>query len=162
MEEVTYIDKMEILSVLKSENGKHTCLVKHEEPEGSQDAFQEYDLDLIYSQPFIISPDKNTFSVIGEHKNLLRFIELMKMQASKVINMTFKRAAYQRQDILTVLTEKQKEIIIAAHKYGYYDYPKKISSEKLASRVNISKGTMMEHLRKAEGRLLDEILTGYS
>ena len=162
IEDVDHIGDMEILSVLRSEGGKHTCLIKHKEPEGSVDMFREFDLDLIFSQPFIMAPDKCTFSVIGEQKSLNRFVELMKGQASRIINMTLKKAAYRRKDILSVLTEKQKNIIIAARKYGYYDYPKKISSEKLSKRLNITKGTMLEHLRKAEGRLLAEILAGYS
>ena len=59
-----------------------------------------------------------------------------------------------------MLTQKQRETIIAAYDHGYYDYPKRITGDELSKRVNISKGTLMEHLRKAEGRLLREILTG--
>ncbi len=61
-----------------------------------------------------------------------------------------------------MLTMKQREAMIAAYDHGYYDYPKKITGDELAKRVNISKGTLMEHLRKAEGRLLREILMGHS
>ena len=75
--------------------------------------------------------------------------------------MTFKKAAYQKHDILSVLTEKQREILVAAQKYGYYDYPKKISSELLSKKVNISRATLVQHLRKAEGRILAEIMAGY-
>ena len=69
---------------------------------------------------------------------------------------------YQKHDILSVLTEKQRDILITAHENGYYDYPKKINSEKLSEKVKVSKATLVQHLRKAEGRLLSEILTGYS
>jgi predicted DNA binding protein len=75
--------------------------------------------------------------------------------------MTFKKAAYQKHDIISILTDKQKEILIAANKHGYYDYPKKINSEQLAKKVNLSKATLVQHLRKAEGRLMANIFAGY-
>jgi predicted DNA binding protein len=159
--EVQYIGPMEILSVLKSEGNKHTCLVKHREPEDSKEIFKEFDLDLIYSTPFIISNEKLTFSVIGDNKNLNRFIELIKIHAGKIENMSFKKAAYQKHDILSVLTDKQRDILIAAKKHGYYKYPRKINSGELAEKIGISKGTTLEHLRKAEERLMENILVGY-
>ena len=161
IDDVKFIGDMEILSVLKSEGNKHTCLVKHREPEDSKEIFKEFDLDLIYSTPFIISNEKCTFSVIGDNKNLNRFIELIKEHAGTLENMSFKKAAYQKHDILSVLTEKQKEILIAAKKHGYYKYPRKIDSGGLAHKVGISKGTALEHLRKAEERLMENILVGY-
>jgi hypothetical protein len=159
--DVKYIGTMEILSVLKSEGNKHTCLVKHQEPEDSKEIFKEFDLDLIYSTPFIISSEKCTFSVIGDNKNLNKFIELIKEHAGTIENMSFKKAAYQKHDILTVLTDKQKEIMIAAKKHGYYKYPRKINSGELAEKIGLSKGTTLEHLRKAEERLMENILVGY-
>jgi predicted DNA binding protein len=101
-------------------------------------------------------------SVLGEQKDLKRFIELVKPGADKITNISFKNATYQRKDLLSVLTEKQKEAMIAAYDHGYYDYPKRITGDELAKQLNISKGTLMEHLRKAEGRLLREILMGHS
>jgi predicted DNA binding protein len=152
---------MEIINVLKSDGNKHTCLVKHREPEDSREIFKEFDLDLIYSTPFVISNEKLTFSVIGDNKNLNKFIELIKIHAGKIENMAFKKAAYQKHDILTVLTDKQRDIVIVAKKHGYYKYPRKINSGELAQKIGISKGTALEHLRKAEERLMENILVGY-
>ena len=160
--EVKIIGDMEILSVLKSEGNKHTCLAKYSEPEESKDLFTQFNLNLIYSTPIIMSPEKYTISVIGDQDNLTRFVELAKTYLGKIENMTFKKAAYQKHDILSVLTDKQREILINAHKYGYYKYPKKINSDRLSKKVNISKPTLLNHLRKAEERILDETLAGYS
>ena len=68
---------------------------------------------------------------------------------------------YQNQKILSVLTEKQRDIILKAQKHGYYEYPRKINSKGLAEKVNISRATLVEHLRKAEGRIITEIAGGY-
>ena len=78
-----------------------------------------------------------------------------------VKNITYRRAIYQEHNVLSVLTDKQKAILLAAKKHGYYDYPRKINSEQLAKKVGVSKATVVEHLRKAEGRLMANILAGY-
>ena len=161
IQDLKSIGNMEILGVLKSEGNKHTSLVKHVEPENSKDLFKEFDLDLIFTPPNLVSEEKITCCCIGDNKNLIRFIELIKTHIGRIESMTFQKAVYQRQDILSVLTDKQREILIAAHKYGYYDYPKKINSERLSEKVNISKPTLVEHLRKAEGRIMANILAGY-
>lgn len=147
--------------MLKSDGNKHTCLVKHREPEDSKEIFKEFDLDLIYSTPFLISNEKLIFSVIGDNKNLTKFIELIKTHAGTETNIAFKKVAYHKHDILSVLTDKQREIIIAAKKHGYYKYPRKVNSGELAQEIGISKGTTLEHLRKAEERLMENILAGY-
>jgi predicted DNA binding protein len=160
--DVKSIDKMEIISVIKSEGNKHTCLAKYFETEEDMDKFQETDLDLINTTPTIISEEKVTASVIGENENLNKFIEMLKRNGAKILNMNITKAAYHKHNILNVLTEKQRDILITAHKHGYYDYPKRINSQQLADKVDIGKATLVQHLRKAEGRLLGEILTGYS
>jgi predicted DNA binding protein len=161
IDDVKTIGTMEVLSVLRSEGDKHICLVKHTEPEDTKDALQELDLDLILTTPTIIAENKNTVTYMGENENLQKFLKIIKSDM-EIINIAYKRAVYERKDLLSVLTDKQKDIMLSAHKYGYYDYPKKINSERLSEKVNISKATLLEHLRKAEGRILNEVLSGYS
>ena len=157
------IGNMEVLSVIKSEGNRHTCLVKgHEEGEAAE-SYGELDLDLIYTTPSFQSLDRVVLSFIGEQRNLMRFVEMLKgADFGQITNMTFKRGAYQRKDLLSVLTDRQREVMVAAYRYGYYDLPKGISSVRLSEGVALSKPTMLEHLRKAERRLMTEIMAGYS
>ncbi|UCE74952.1 MAG: helix-turn-helix domain-containing protein [Methanomassiliicoccales archaeon] len=159
--DVKYIGHYEMLNVLKSEGNKHTCLIKITEPEGFMELFKEFDLDLIYTTPMILSEEIHTYSCIGDQENISKFVEVMKTKMGNVVNMSFQKAAHQKHDILSVLTDKQREILIAAKKNGYYDLPKKINSEQLSQKVNISKATLLEHLRKAEERIMENILAGY-
>jgi predicted DNA binding protein len=161
IDDVKEIGDMEILSVLKSEGDKHTCLAKYTEPDESKDLFKQFDLDLVNTTPFYVSEMRHTYSVIGDDDSLRRYVELIKRIIGKIEKMSFTRSAYQRHDILSVLTDKQRDILVTAHTYGYYDYPRRMNSERLSERVDVCRSTMVEHLRKAEGRLLGEILTGY-
>jgi predicted DNA binding protein len=59
---------------------------------------------------------------------------------------------------LNHLTAKQRDAIVAAFKFGYYDTPRRISTEELAKKLNMVSSTLSEHLRKGEKRLLSELL----
>ncbi|MHC1680009.1 MAG: helix-turn-helix domain-containing protein [Methanomassiliicoccales archaeon] len=158
--DIKILGNMEILSVLKSFDNKHTCLIKYTESEEAKEQFQESDLDLIHTIPTIISLEKFTISMMGEQKNLMDFVDMMK-GVGIIRRMSLRRAAYQKADILDVLTDKQREVMIAAFQNGYFDFPKKIGSKQLCQMVNISKPTLLQHMRKAEGRILKEIMTGH-
>jgi predicted DNA binding protein len=158
--DIKIVGNMEVLSVLKSIDNKHICLIRYTEPEESKGQFQESDLGLIHTIPTIISLEKFTISMMGEQKNLSDFVEMMR-NVGIIRNMSFRRAAYQKADILAVLTAKQREVMVAAYQNGYYDFPKKISSKQLCRKINISKPTLLQHMRKAEGRMLKEIMTGH-
>lgn len=58
----------------------------------------------------------------------------------------------------TQLTPRQREVITAALEAGYFEWPRQIDSEELADELNISRATFLEHLRKAEEKLLRDAL----
>jgi predicted DNA binding protein len=158
IDELTSIGNMDILSVIRSEGDKHTCLVLGHETKDASDIFKE--LNLIYTAPSLISEDRVIVSFISGQKDLMRFVELVKAHIGKIVNMTFKQSTYEKKDLLSILTDKQREIMTAAYRYGHYDIPKRISSEQLSEKLSISKPTLLEHLRKAERRIFTEILAG--
>ena len=159
IDELASIGNMDILSVIRSEGDKHICLVSGPMEEAN-DLYKGSGLNLIYTAPSLISEDRIIVSFISGQKDVMRFVELVKAHIGKVVNMTFKQSAYEKKNLLSILTDKQREIMTAAYRYGYYDIPKRISSERLSGKVNISKPTLLEHLRKAERRILTEILAG--
>ena len=161
IDEARWFGHLELLSVLKSEGEAHTCLVKYYEPGGSEDARNDFDIDIIYTTPNLISEERFVLSVIGDRQALTRFLDMVKKHVGKVVKMSLKRAAYERHDILRVLTDRQKEVLEAANSYGYYDYPKRINGEDLSKKVNISKPVLLQHLRKAEGRIMADIFAGH-
>jgi predicted DNA binding protein len=59
---------------------------------------------------------------------------------------------------LSSLTEKQRRVLVTAHNLGYFEIPKRINSEELASKLNMRSSTFITHRIKAEQRLLGEII----
>ncbi len=53
------------------------------------------------------------------------------------------------------LSEKQETAIKTAVALGYYNFPRKISAQELAQRLKIDKSTLLEHLRKAEIKIMN-------
>jgi predicted DNA binding protein len=61
----------------------------------------------------------------------------------------------EREQRLDSLTPTQREVFEQAREAGYYEWPRGCSTRELADRVGVSKTTLLEHLRKAESKLLD-------
>ncbi|GGL66857.1 helix-turn-helix domain-containing protein [Halocalculus aciditolerans] len=52
------------------------------------------------------------------------------------------------------LSERQREVFETARDEGYYAWPRHVSAADLADDLDVSKATLLEHLRKAEAKLL--------
>ncbi|WP_267640198.1 helix-turn-helix domain-containing protein [Haloarchaeobius amylolyticus] len=52
------------------------------------------------------------------------------------------------------LSERQREVYELARTEGYYSWPREVSAGDLADELDVSKATLLEHLRKAEAKLL--------
>jgi predicted DNA binding protein len=59
---------------------------------------------------------------------------------------------------LNALTEKQRRVLTTAYRLGYYNLPREIDSERLAKRLNLKRSTLVVHRRKAELRILANLL----
>lgn len=56
------------------------------------------------------------------------------------------------------LSERQREVFELARDRGYYNWPREVTATELASELDVSKATLLEHLRKAESKLVDSVL----
>ncbi|QZP38305.1 helix-turn-helix domain-containing protein [Halobaculum magnesiiphilum] len=52
------------------------------------------------------------------------------------------------------LSTRQREVYELARSEDYYTWPRETSAGELAERLDVSKATLLEHLRKAESKLL--------
>ncbi|ELZ03803.1 helix-turn-helix domain-containing protein [Natrialba aegyptia] len=60
--------------------------------------------------------------------------------------------------LASLLTERQQELLELAIDEGYYEMPRRATLRDLADRENISVGTVGEHLRKIETKVITELV----
>lgn len=56
------------------------------------------------------------------------------------------------------LTDRQRQILSIALEVGYYDEPRRATLEEVATEAGLATGTVAEHVRKAEARLVEHVL----
>ena len=55
------------------------------------------------------------------------------------------------------LTDRQREVLDAAYRAGYFEWPRDSNAEEVAETLDISSATLHSHLRKAEGSILADM-----
>ena len=59
------------------------------------------------------------------------------------------------EDTLDELTDRQREVLEASYRAGYFRWPRDRTAEEVAESINISSPTLHKHLRRAEEQLLE-------
>ncbi|MFP4050852.1 MAG: helix-turn-helix domain-containing protein [Thermoplasmata archaeon] len=161
LEDVEPPQFLEILSVLKQEGNEYFVLLKVDVPDSYMFMMHEYGdqltKDIIWDTPMYVDGDEGVLSCIGEQEELGMFLDMIE-SVGEIKKIKFTKATYDSKDLISTLTDKQKEVVELAKRKGYYDYPRGITLDELSKELNISKSKTSEHLRKAEQRLMSEIL----
>ncbi|MDD5616485.1 MAG: helix-turn-helix domain-containing protein [Candidatus Methanoperedens sp.] len=144
------------LIVLRNEGRTYTCLVKGKFSDEISRFIGKFDLKLEY--PIIFGGDKCQFSMVGSSDELFNIIT-----AARENGWGFEVLSVQKYDphvssVFSALTGKQKEILLQAYNNGYFDHPRKVNAGELAKKVGMHKTTLLEHLHKAEKRLIGHII----
>jgi hypothetical protein len=116
---------------------------------------------LMTRPPDFLDVDRMKVEMIGkenEIKKLVHYANKWGDNSFKILGLTSIDA--KGESLLSKLTTRQRQMLLTAYALGYYDVPRRISSDDLSRHVNIDKSTIVEHLRKAERKLLDGIITG--
>jgi predicted DNA binding protein len=171
LNDIPFPDEWKILDIMKEHDNIYTCLLKTEYTGGLR--FQQLygktayksirnllGLDIIFDLPFLLTEEKVVISFVVNNEIIRVFLKMISLLGG-IKNVSFQPASFSDSNILSCLTERQKEIITVAQKSGYYDVPRKVSTEELSEKLGISTATILEHLRKAEHRIISTILAGY-
>ena len=116
---------------------------------------------LMTRPPDFLDVDRMKVEMIGkedEIKKLVHYANKWGDNSFKILGLTSIDA--KGESLLSKLTSRQKQILLTGYALGYYDVPRRISSDDLSRHLNVDKSTVVEHLRKAERKLIGSIIAG--
>lgn len=149
----------EVLEMIEENGNEVLCLIKANAAPGFDDLKQKADLDLKMVPPMRMSGEKITYSFVGEDDQIAKMVALLK-EIGGEFKVSVRQASFENSDLLSVLTDKQRSLMLLAKDMGYYEYPRRTRTEDLAKAAGLSTSTLVEHLRKSEVRLMAEIMVG--
>jgi len=110
------------------------------------------------SLPYTVKDGKIKITFLGSAKQVRAFLTTVEAAGVRCRGVSLTDAKFPPHSLISRLTEKQQRAFIAAYTLGYYDVPKRVGLVRLAKRLNLSRSTLDEHLRKAEHRLFYHIM----
>jgi len=108
--------------------------------------------------PLDFKDGKLRFTFVGTQKQVKEILGGAEERGIQYRVVSLTDADFAPDSLLNRLTDKQRKILIMAYKLGYFDVPKKINSDEVARRLHLTGSTVVEHLSKAERRLLVGII----
>jgi len=112
------------------------------------------------SFPFEIYDKKIRMSFLGSSKEVRNFLKRLKKSWPDYQLLSLSDAKFSLSSPLSHLTNKQRRVLVTAFNLGYYESPRRISSIGLAKKLNIDSSTLIVHRRKAEQRVMTQIING--
>ena len=109
--------------------------------------------------PDFLDVDRMKVEMIGkedEIKKLIHYANKWGENSFKILGLT--SVEPKAESLLSKLTTRQRQMVLTAYALGYYDVPRRISSDDLARHLEVDKSTIVEHLRKAERKLIGSII----
>lgn len=152
-EDLKFPKETRVIKVLKEEGSTYTAIVKVRTPPEFLGVVKKFNLNVLWDVPIIKAKDRFVFGCTGEDEELRKLLEVVK-GLGEITSVRFQKPTFRNHSPTECLTNKQKVVITTAKSLGYYDYPRRISAQQLAEKVGLSKATTLEHLRKAESRLM--------
>lgn len=92
-------------------------------------------------------------TLIGEQQAISRATDLVPAEVGLQLEGTGEYDP-RSDELATLLTDRQREVLAVAVDEGYYEEPRQTTHEEIARTVGLTAGTVGEHLRKAEERIL--------
>lgn len=151
-------DILELQELDHQKGGVYTYYMRVKPAPSPNIAFDPLTLGGYLSVPFEIRDGRARISYLGDGKQVKAFLEGIEGLGIKYRVAKITDAKFPQDSPLSRLTEKQRRVLVAAYQLGYYDEPRRISSEELAKRMKVGSSTLINHRRRAERHLLAELI----
>jgi hypothetical protein len=97
-------------------------------------------------------------SVVGEDRDVEKLVAELRTFGSALQIVRLGRPRALVGTALEELTPRQRSVLQLAHAMGYYEIPRRAKTEDIARILRMEKGTIGDHLRRAEKHLIDSML----
>lgn len=108
--------------------------------------------------PFELTPDRWRITFIGSEGPVKRFLKMLEKSGLHYRVVAATDARFEAKSFLSVLTPKQRRVLVSAYRLGFFDTPRRIGTRELGRSINLKRSATTEHLRKAQKRLLSQVL----
>ena len=141
------------IEVLYEDKGIYTCILREKIPGSTPEWFGGF--EMLIDTPILLSKQKFVLSFLVKEND---YKKVMDSNSGMVLKVTRQeRVGRDFLKSIPPLTERQRQIVKLAKELGYFEIPRKISSERIAEILGISKAAFLEHLRKVERRVFNDL-----
>jgi len=108
--------------------------------------------------PIHVTNEFGVLYIVGPPQEVKRLLEFLGEWGSLLEVIGVRNYSTTDIGILSVLTERQREVLQAAYDHGFFDMPKRMDSRGIASKIGVSHATFIAHIRKSEKRMFSALL----
>lgn len=144
------------LIVLQNRGREYTCLVKGTFSNDITRFLLTYGSK--FEPPVVFENDCLSFSMVGDPEDFNTFVMDAAEKGWGLEILSVCDYYPDASGIFDILTPKQKTILLESYHQGYFDHPRRVNAGKLAEKMGMHKTTLLEHIHKAEKRLIGHIL----
>ena len=120
---------------------------------------QQRNLGLVCdAPPELVDSDKIRVTLLGREKEIRKLLQHADKNQFPVSIVGLTPISLKSESNLARLTLKQRQALLTAHSLGYYDLPKRVSSDELARHLRLDTSTVLEHLRRAEKKVMTQVV----
>jgi predicted DNA binding protein len=149
---------IEAVDVGKRRNGIFTYYVRTRPAGDSLKNSNGVDIGGYFLPPIEVKNGWVKIAYLGDTQAIKKLLKMAEDSQVPYKVSSIQDASLSSESPLNLLTEMQRQVIIAAFENGYYDLPKKTGVKELAEKLGISGPTFVIHRRKAERRILEDLI----
>jgi hypothetical protein len=112
---------------------------------------------LVVAKPVIYRDGQVHVRIVGSSSTLQTAISKLSSNMEFEIT-TIGEFDRSRDTPLSMLSERQREVLVTAFNLGYYEHPRETTHGDIADRLRCAPNTISDHLQKAEKKIMTEAL----